>query len=122
MKRAILSVALPFFSILSGAAEPAILGYIEPYKTITVSTGEQGVIAEMLVEEGAPVKKDQVLARLDNRSLQAELEIARAEAKLQATRLKRLEELGASSRASPEELERARTDVVIKDAQVRKIE
>jgi multidrug efflux pump subunit AcrA (membrane-fusion protein) len=76
----------------------------------------------MLVEEGARVKKTQVLARLDIATLQADLEIAKAEAKLQSTRLKRLEELSAANRSTPEELERARTDLTIKDAQTRRIE
>lgn len=104
------------------ADEPAILGYTEPYRTITVSASEQGVISEMLVEEGAATKKGQVLARLDTASFQAELEIAKAETKLQSTRLKRLEELSAANRSTPEELERARTDLVIKEAQMRRIE
>jgi RND family efflux transporter MFP subunit len=104
------------------ADEPAILGYTEPYKTITVSAGEQGVLAEMLVEEGAVVKQGQVLARLDTTVLLAELEIAKVEATLQRTRQKRLEELAAANRSTPEELDRARTDLTIKDAQVRRIE
>jgi RND family efflux transporter MFP subunit len=107
---------------IAGESEPDILGYTEPYKTITVSAGEQGVIAEMLVEEGAQVKKDQVLARLDIATLQADLEIVRAESKLQSTRLKRLEALAAANRASPEELERAQTDLTVKQAETRKIE
>ncbi|QIF03832.1 efflux RND transporter periplasmic adaptor subunit [Roseimicrobium sp. ORNL1] len=106
----------------AGESEPDILGYTEPYKTITVSAGEQGVIAEMLVEEGAQVKKDQVLARLDNATLHADLEIARAEAKLQGTRLQKLDELAKANRASRDELERAQTDLTVKEAQVRKIE
>jgi RND family efflux transporter MFP subunit len=111
-----------FLLATARADEPAILGYTEPYKTITVSASEPGVIAEMLVEEGARAQKGQVLARLDTASLQAELEIARAEAKLQTTRLKRLEELAAANRSTPEELDRTRTDLTIKDAQTRKIE
>ena len=99
-----------------------ILGYTEPVRIITVSAAETGVIAEMLVEEGAVVKKGQILARLDTATLEAELDIAKAEAQLQKTRLLRLDELRSSSRASPEELEKARTDLRIKDAQVRKIE
>jgi len=87
-----------------------------------MSSSEQGVIAEMLVEEGAIVKKTQVVARLDTATLAAELEIATAEAKLQATRLKRLEDLSSANRSTPEELDRARTDLTIKDAQKRKIE
>lgn len=102
--------------------EAAIIGYIEPYKTITVSAADQGVISEMLVEEGAAVKEGQVLARLEAAALQAELEIAQAEAKLQETRQKKLTELAAANRSSPEELDRARTDLTIKQAQVRKIE
>lgn len=104
------------------AEDPAILGYTEPYKTITVSSGEQGVIAEMLVEEGSVVEEKQILARLDTAALIAERDIAQAEARLQATRLKRLEELAAANRSTPEELDRARTDLTIKQAQTRKIE
>lgn len=107
---------------LAHADEPTILGYTEPYKTIALSAGEQGVIAEMLVEEGAAVKKSQVLARLDTATLEAELDIAKAEARLHATRCKRLEELATANRSTPEELDRARTDLTIKDAQVRKIQ
>lgn len=114
--------ALLLGSFLAHGEEPGILGYTEPFKTITISSAEQGVIAEMLVEEGAKVKKSQVVARLDTASLQAELEIAKAEARLQSTRLKRLEELSSANRSTPEELDRARTDLTIKDAQTRRIE
>jgi RND family efflux transporter MFP subunit len=104
------------------AGEPSILGYVEPYKIITVSAAEPGVIAAMLVQEGDHVKSDAVLARMDTRVLEADLEIARAEAKLAVTRRHRLEELAGSSRATPDELEKARTDATIKDAQVRRTE
>ncbi len=99
-----------------------ILGYTEPYKIITVSASEPGVLAELLVEEGVNVKKNQVLARLDVAALSAELEIAKAEAQLQATRKQRLAELAQSSRATTDELDKAKTDLVIKEAQVRKTE
>ena len=109
------------FGVLSASAED-ILGYTEPYKIITVSASEPGVLAELLVEEGASVKKNQVLARLDVAALSAELEIAKAEAQLQATRKQRLAELAQSSRATADELDKAKTDLVIKEAQVRKTE
>ena len=107
-----------------GASAPAddILGYTEPYKIITVSASEPGVLAELLVEEGVKVKRNQVLARLDVAALNAELEIAKAEAQLQATRKQRLAELAQSSRATADELDKAKTDLVIKEAQVRKTE
>jgi RND family efflux transporter MFP subunit len=104
------------------ADDPAILGYTEPSRIITVSAGDVGVIAEMLVKEGDAVKKGQVLARLDTAVLRAELEIAQAEAKLSATRNQRVLELVQATRVTPEELEKARTELAIKNAQVRRIE
>src|SRR5882724_8914791 len=59
--------------LLATARAEEILGYTEPFKTINMSSAEQGVIAEMLVEEGARVKKSQVVARLDTATLLAEL-------------------------------------------------
>ena len=109
------------FAVFSASADD-ILGYTEPYKIITVSAAEPGVLAELLVEEGARVKKNQVLARLDIAVLTAELDIAKAEAQLQATRKQRLAELAQSSRATADELDKAKTDLVIKQAQVRKTE
>ena len=109
------------FGVFSARADD-ILGYTEPYKIITVSASEPGVLAELLVDEGANVKKNQVLARLDVAALNAELEIAKAEAQLQATRKQRLTELAQSSRASADELDKAKTDLIIKEAQVRKTE
>src|SRR5262245_5231598 len=101
----ILALALTPLVAFAAGGDPEILGYLEPYKTISVSAGEQGIIAEMHVEEGARVSTGQILAQLDTAALQADLEISRAEAKLQATRLKRLQELAASSRSTPEELD-----------------
>ncbi len=116
-------VVVSVFGVFSARADtPTMLGYVEPYRIITISAAETGVIAEVLVKEGDAVKKGQVLAKLDTATLQAELDIAQAEAKLQATRKQRLEELASSSRATPEELEKARTDLAIKDAQVRKFQ
>lgn len=117
--------ALGIALVLSSAAraeDPAILGYTEPSRIITVSAGDIGVLAEMLVKEGDAVKKGEVLARLDTSVLNAELEIARAEAKLAATRNQRVLDLAQSTRVTPEELEKARTELVIKEAQVRRID
>jgi RND family efflux transporter MFP subunit len=104
------------------AEDPTVLGYTEPCRIITVSAGDVGVIAEMLVKEGDPVKKGQILARLDTTVLQAELEIAKAEARLAATRNQRVLDLAQSTRVTPEELEKAKTELAIKEAQVRRID
>jgi RND family efflux transporter MFP subunit len=103
-------------------ARADVPGYAEPYKTITVSAGEAGIISEVMVEEGAQVKKGQVLAKLDTAQLEAELDIAKATTGLQETKLQRLEELAKTGRSSPDELERGRTDLKIRKAEVRKIE
>ena len=120
----VLGVGCWVLSVLASASadDPAILGYTEPCRIITVSAGDIGVIAEMLVKEGDAVTKGQVLARLDITVLSAELEIAKAEAKLAATRNQRVLELQQSTRVTPEELEKAKTELAIKNAQVRRIE
>ena len=100
--------------------ESAVIGYTEPFRTVKVSAGEPGVIAELLVKEGAIVKEGQVLARLETNVTNSELEIAEAQVKQQETHLKRLEEMNKTSRVTPEELDRARTDLVIRNAEVKK--
>lgn len=102
-------------------SEAPIIGYTEPYKIITVSAAESGVIAELPVKEGDAVKAGQLLAKLNNDVFAAELQVARAEAMLAATRNDRVNELARSGKATPEELERARTETTIKDANVRRI-
>lgn len=110
------------FPATARAEDPAILGYTEPFRLITISAGEVGIIAEVLVKEGDRVKEQQVLAKLDTAVLAAELEVARAEAKLAATRRERVAELAQQTRVTPEESEKAATDLAIRQAQVRKIE
>jgi RND family efflux transporter MFP subunit len=113
---------LDAFAATARAEEPTILGYTEPFRLITISAGEVGIIAEVLVKEGDRVKEQQVLAKLDTAVLAAELEVARAEAKLAATRRERVAELAQQTRVTPEESEKAATDLAIRQAQVRKIE
>jgi RND family efflux transporter MFP subunit len=71
-----------------GAGGPAVLnasGYVVARRRATVSSRITGRVIEVLVEEGKPVRKDQVLARLDPTT--AEKGLALAQAELQATRL-----------------------------------
>jgi RND family efflux transporter MFP subunit len=114
------------FSLLVALGPPMaaseIAGYTEPYRIITVSAAEPGVIAEVLVKEGDAVRAGQVLAKLDTAVLDAERDIARIEAELAETKLARVQELARASRATPEEADRARADRAIKTAQVRRIE
>jgi len=71
-----------------GAGGPAVLnasGYVVARRRATVSSRITGRVIEVLVEEGKPVRKDQVLARLD--ATTAEKGLALAQAELEATRL-----------------------------------
>jgi RND family efflux transporter MFP subunit len=107
---------------LASVARADVPGYTEPYRTITVSAAESGVIKELAVEEGTAVKQGQILARLDVAQLEAELDIAKIQAGMQKIKVERLDELARSQRAAREELDRSRADLKIRDAEIRKIE
>ena len=70
-----------------GEGGPAVLnasGYVVARRRATVSSRITGRVIEVLVEEGKPVRKGQVLARLDPTT--AERGLALAQAELEATR------------------------------------
>lgn len=76
-------------------------GYVVARREATVSAKLTGKVAEILVEEGMAVEKDQIVARLDAATQQAQLDLAEAqvgsaqaslveiEAQLRAARLER---------------------------------
>lgn len=112
----------PLLALFAFTVRADVPGYTEPYKTITVSAAEAGVIKELPVEEGTVVKQGQILARLDVAQLDAELDIAKIQAELQRTKVERLDELARSQRAAKEELDRSRADLKIREAEIRKIQ
>jgi RND family efflux transporter MFP subunit len=66
----------------SGAAPGAVLnasGYVTARRRATVSSKVTGKVLEIFVEEGRAVKRGQVLARLDDAQVQAQLNIAEAQ-------------------------------------------
>ena len=86
-------------------------GYIIPHSRVEVSSKTSGRVEELLVDQGDVVKAGQILARLDDREILAQLEQARA-ARLSAAA--RLEEALAGSR--PQEVDRAQAAVEEADA------
>jgi RND family efflux transporter MFP subunit len=54
---------------------------IEPWAAITVSSAIEGVVAEVLVDRGALVKRGQVVAKLDSTVEEAAVAVARARAR-----------------------------------------
>ena len=51
-------------------------GFTTPFKTIELASDETGAIVELAVEEGSPVIKGDLIARLDDRIQQINLELA----------------------------------------------
>ena len=96
-------------------------GYVVARREATVSSELTGKVLEILVEEGMRVEKDQVVARLDDATQQAQLELAGAqvvaaraalaetEAQLRAARLERdrLRDLAARQLTSASSLDAA---------------
>jgi len=107
-------------------------GYVTARRRATVSSKVTGRVVEVLVEEGKPVRKGQVLARLD--ATTAERYLSLAEAELQATRraaaetsvrldqarltLKRTEQLRAEGIANQADLDAASSEVKALDARL----
>jgi len=54
-------------------------GYVTARREATVSSKVTGKVTEVLIEEGMKVKAGQVLARLDNSNVKANLEVAQAQ-------------------------------------------
>ena len=109
-------------------------GFTEPFRKIEVAAAETGTVAQLLVHEGDRVTKGQALATLDNDVLEVSREIAAvnaqakgkldsaaAERALRKTRLERLEPLRAEGHASQEEIDRARADLAVAEANLQAV-
>lgn len=119
----ILAVALAVTAADSGTDADSVVGVTEPGELIDLSFPEPGVIRSIAVKEGDAVKKDQLLAQLDCRVHEAQLEIAKMRASSTAAvqsatatvgmrqrRLEQLDALAQNDRANADELSRARAD------------
>ena len=109
-------------------------GFTEPHRSINVAADETGIVEELLVREGDMVMAGQPLAQLDREVQEALLAIARqsmdskgrleasqAELKLRQQRLDKLESLRSEGAARQEEVDRARAEVQVAEANVRSI-
>ncbi len=66
---------------------------LEPHRIVNVGTPVPGVLASVLVDRGAVVRKGAPLARLDARAQKASVELSRARAEFADRRVERNEEL-----------------------------
>ncbi len=107
--------------LLMGSAARAeeYTSYTEPNRSLEISAAEAGIIQEVLVKEGQVVKTGEVLARLDMRGIQQQVDIAREEADSKRKRLEKLKELFTNKFSSQEEVEHAQSDVIIADLKLK---
>jgi HlyD family secretion protein len=107
-------------------------GKVQAATTVKISSSLSGDLVELLVKDGEPVKKGQVLGRIDKRLYEAALkqamasqnasradtQVAEVEAKRSAQELARVEELVRKGLASEAEVETARAAKNTADARV----
>ncbi|HEY1089825.1 MAG TPA: efflux RND transporter periplasmic adaptor subunit, partial [Burkholderiaceae bacterium] len=122
-------------SASNAAASNAVLqatGYVTARRQATVSTQITGTLTEVLIEAGDKVVKGQVLARLEDKSLRAQLNSAEAAAKSSLANIEQVQaqlaqarsderrqgELAASGMSSKQAIELARTTVKSYEAQL----
>jgi RND family efflux transporter MFP subunit len=85
----------------SAAAANSVLdasGYVVARRQATVSSKVTGKVVEVFIEEGMRVEKDQVVARLDDATQQAQLSLALAQAESSRATLKEFEALLRNAR------------------------
>lgn len=99
-------------------------GSLRAETMVDVGTQVSGLIAELLVDFNQEVRKDQVLARLDTSLLEADVAAGRARrdeaaatARRKALEHERVAKLHASQAATDQELEVARADAEVAEAQ-----
>lgn len=116
---------------LAGQDAGSVLGYLEPYRSISMNAAESGVIDAISVGEGESVKEGQPLLNLNLRVLEAQLAIARIQAEstgeidlaaadlaVARERHGKLLELKRSGTAHSSELARAEADLKKAEAQL----
>jgi membrane fusion protein, multidrug efflux system len=85
----------------------ALVGTLAANEFIEVKSETDGMIAEILFEEGRPVKKGDLLIRLDDSKLSASLAEAEANLKLTTATYERAQELGRSKLIPQQEFDQA---------------
>ena len=122
----------------AGLTEPMLTGFdclIEPHAIVDVSTREEGILEQILVDRGDFVEQGQVLVQLDADVEQASVELALARTQMQAElqerkeskafaarELARIDELLSKKAISFTEKDRARTEAVQAGLQLRQTE
>jgi RND family efflux transporter MFP subunit len=125
----ILVAAVLGTAVEDARGQSASEAFTEPFHTVELSPAEPGILAKLSVKEGDSVKAGEAAASLDARVLEVSLKIARqamqsqgklraarAEYDLKAQRLERMKSLKTQGYAYQDELERAKADMEVAEA------
>ena len=133
-----------WFVASTPAQAESLEAFTEPYKRVAIPASEVGVISRIAVAEGEEIASGQLLAKLDDRVLQASLAVAKAameavgarqtaetEMKIREKQFESYRELQQRGNATRRELDRAESDYhqaasrlqsVLEELQVRRLE
>jgi multidrug efflux pump subunit AcrA (membrane-fusion protein) len=105
----------------SGGSGSAVLnasGYVVARRQATVSAKTTGRVAEVLIEEGTPVKQGQVLARLDDTTTRPLYSLAERQLDSARKNLQEVEVRVAEASRNLQRTEKLRADKLISEAQL----
>lgn len=118
--RAGLLFLLPAIALAQEAwPEPAGLeGLLVPNEKIEVASPVQGVVMEILVERGIPVKEGQILARLQDEIEEATIQRTAAALEFNERKLARNQKLYDKSLIAPHEIDQLRTEAKLTELEL----
>lgn len=96
----------------------SLVGSLAPNETAQIRAEIAGQVRAVLFEEGQPVVKDQVLLRIDDAELRAQLAQAEARFRLAELNLKRSEDLTQARSMSQAEADRTRSEYASAEAEL----
>ncbi len=104
------------------ARSVTVSGIVEPIRTIAVNSRLSGALLSVNVEEGSVVRRGDVLARVDDRELQAQLAAAKAQYDVAKAALDRSTRLRQEKVITEPEFERDRTAFAAAKASLEQIQ
>lgn len=117
-KKKILNVNGKVIKPESMTDELTVTGTLLPDEEVDLSFETSGKIVEINFMEGSSVKKGQILAKVNDRQLQAELQRLQAQVKLAEDRVYRQQALLKRDAVSQEAYEQVRTDLATLNAEI----
>ena len=98
------------------------VGSVAPSRGATLKAEAAGRVIDSFIQNGQFVQKGTLLLQIDDRLEQAQLQSAKAQAKLMQLEYTRLLTLSADGAAAPAQVDRAEADYAIASAEIAKIQ